>query len=272
MIEAVLAGLLGLLVGSFLNVCIYRLPRDLSVVRPRSHCPSCQRTIAWYDNVPIASYLWLGGKCRWCRTPYSISYPLVEFFTGVSFFFSVLSKGWNPLGWKLCVLSAILIDLIVTDLFDRILPDEFTLGGFLMALVFAPFTPPPSQFSTLFLPPTLATWIHSLAEALLGGLISATLLWLTGEVYLRIRKREGLGLGDVKMMLVVGGFLGLPGALMTVFAGSLLGAILGGLYMLVTKKGQLYELPFGTFLGTAALGIALFGEYVLSWYLDLLTS
>jgi leader peptidase (prepilin peptidase)/N-methyltransferase len=270
MIEAVLAGLFGLLIGSFLNVCIYRLPRDLSVVRPRSHCVSCERTIAWYDNVPVLSYLMLGGKCRWCKQPFSVSYPIVELVTGLLFFFSVLSKGPTLLGWKLCVFSAIMVELVVTDLFDRILPDEFTIGGFLAALVFAPFTPAPSSFSTLLLPLSVAAWIHSVVETLLGGLIASGVLWLTGEIYLRVRKREGLGLGDVKMMLVVGGFLGLPGALMTVFAGSVLGAVLGGLYMLLSRKDELYELPFGSFLGLAAVIIGLFGEHIAQWYLHIL--
>jgi leader peptidase (prepilin peptidase)/N-methyltransferase len=270
MIEALLAGLFGLLIGSFLNVCIYRLPRDLSVVRPRSHCVSCERTIAWYDNVPVLSYVLLGGRCRWCKQPFSISYPIVEIVTGILFFFSVLSKGPTLLGWKLCVFSAIMVELVVTDLFDRILPDEFTIGGFLAALLFAPFTPAPSSFSTLLLPMTVDPWIQSVVETLLGGLIASGVLWLTGEIYLRLRKREGLGLGDVKMMLVVGGFLGLPGALMTVFAGSVLGAVLGGLYMLLSSKDELYELPFGSFLGVAAVIIGLFGEHIGQWYMGIL--
>lgn len=272
MIEAVLAGLFGLLIGSFLNVCIYRLPRDLSVIHPRSHCVACERTVAWHDNIPIVSYLLLGGKCRWCKAPYSIAYPVVEFVTGLLFFVSVLSSGPNALGWKLCVFSAIMVDLTVTDLFDRILPDEFTIGGFLAALLFAPFTPPPSNFSTLLLPATVSPWIHSITETLIGGLTAAGVLWLTGEIYMRVRKREGLGLGDVKMMLVVGGFLGLPGALMTVFAGSVLGAVIGGLYMMLSKKDELYELPFGSFLGLAAVIIALFGDRIGAWYLGLLTA
>lgn len=270
MIEAVLAGLFGLLIGSFLNVCIYRLPRDLSVVHPRSRCTSCERIVAWYDNVPVLSYLVLGGKCRWCGAPFSIAYPIVELTTGLLFFASILIKGPTPLGLKLCVFSAIMVDLVVTDLFDRILPDEFTIGGFLAALLFAPFTPAPSSFSTLLLPMTVSPWMHSLVETLIGGLLSAGVLWLTGEIYLRVRKREGLGLGDVKMMLVVGGFLGLPGALMTVFAGSVLGAVLGGLYMLLSSKDELYELPFGSFLGLAAVIIGLFGESISDWYMRLL--
>jgi leader peptidase (prepilin peptidase)/N-methyltransferase len=266
MIEAVAAGLLGLLLGSFLNVCIYRLPRDLSVVTPRSQCTACHRTIAWYDNIPVVSYLALQGRCRWCRERFSVLYPVVELTTGAMFFWSVYSRGWNPLGWKLCLFSAIMIELIFTDLADRILPDEFTKGGAAVGLLVAAFTPPASGLSQIFLPQHWPVWVHSVFESALGGGVAAGLMWFTGALYEKVRGREGLGLGDVKMLLTVGVFLGLPGAMLTVLFGSLLGAIIGGLYILLSGRDAKYELPFGSFLGVAALAVGLFGDEFMAWY------
>jgi len=269
-IEALFAGAFGMLIGSFLNVCIYRLPRDLSVVHPRSHCPECERIVAWYDLVPVLSWLLLGARCRWCKTPIPFIYPLVELVTGALFFWSVYSRGPNLLGLKMCIFSAILVDLIFTDLNDRILPDEFTLGGFAVGLALAPLTPAPSSLALIFAPPSWPQWGTSLGEALLGGLGSAGLLWLVAAVYSRVRGREGLGFGDVKMMLAVGAFLGLPGALATIFLGSVLGSLLGSLYLVLTRKDMSqYELPFGSFLGVAALGVGLFGEHLFAWYWQL---
>jgi leader peptidase (prepilin peptidase) / N-methyltransferase len=130
MIEAILALLFGLLIGSFLNVCIYRWPRDLSVVKPRSHCPACEKTIAWYDNIPVVSYLVLGGRCRYCRARISWRYPVVELATGLLFFYWVYTH-WRRrrLAIKMCVFSALLVGLVFSDLEERILPDEMTLGG-----------------------------------------------------------------------------------------------------------------------------------------------
>lgn len=270
MMEALIAGFFGLLIGSFLNVCIYRLPRDLSVVHPRSHCTNCEKTVAWYDNIPVISYILLGAKCRNCKAPIHWQYPLVELITGLLFFWSVYSRGWNVLGLKMCVFSAILVDLIVTDYNDRILPDEFTKGGFAAGLILAAFTPPTTNLLLLFLPLTTPVWIHSVAEALLGGLLTAGLLWFTGFLYQKIRKREGLGFGDVKMLLAVGAFLGFPATLMTVFFGSLVGAVLGTIFIFVAKEDMTYELPYGSFLGLAALVVGLFSENISAWYWGLL--
>lgn len=266
MSEAVLAGLIGLLIGSFLNVCIYRLPRDLSVVRPRSYCPACKRQIAWYDNVPLFAWLWLKGRCRWCAQPIALRYPLVELATGVLFFWIVYALGWTLAAFRMCVFAAIMVDLIVTDLADRILPDEFTLGGAAAALILAPFVPLPSQVTALFFSSDTPHWILALCEAAIGGAVPAGLLWLMGAVYRRVRKREGLGLGDVKMILMVGAFLGLPAALLTVFLGSILGALMGAAYIWFSGADYTYELPFGTFLGVAAIVVGLFGDPIMAWY------
>ena len=267
MIEAVLAGLAGLLIGSFLNVCIYRLPRDLSVVKPRSFCPQCERGIPWYDNVPLLSYLWLRGRCRKCSARIPARYPLVELLTGAAFFSSVWALGATGLALKFCLFGAIVITLVFSDLEERILPDEFTLGGTLVGLVMAAFVPLNLGIMRLLLLSVRNDRIISVAESAFAAAFCAGTLWLVGTLYQKIRHREGLGLGDVKMVAMIGAFLGLQGALLTLIVGSLLGAAVGLGYIWFTgKDASTYELPFGTFLGTAALGVAFFGEVFLSWY------
>ncbi|MBZ5727901.1 MAG: prepilin peptidase [Acidobacteriia bacterium] len=262
MIEALLAFVFGLLIGSFLNVCIYRWPRDLSVVKPRSHCPACQKTIAWYDNVPLVSYAVLGGQCRQCGARISLRYPVVELATGLLFFYFVLTLGATLAALQMCVFTAMLVALVFTDLEELILPDELTLGGLLAGLAFAVFVPlrdPYSQTLLWLLGVTLPEgWARSLAGAAVGALLPALFLWGGGWLYLKLRHREGLGLGDVKLVAMVGAFLGLGGALLTMIAGSIAGSILGYAYIKATGKDPAtYELPFGTFLGCAALLAAL---------------
>ncbi len=259
--EAIIAFLFGLLIGSFLNVCIYRWPRDLSVVRPRSHCPSCGKTIAWYDNIPLLSYAALGGRCRHCRARIPARYPVVELLTGLLFFYSVWSLGPTPAALKMCVFAALLVGLLFSDLEQRILPDEMTLGGALAGLGFALFVPVPDATAQALLwifgasPTGRVDW---LAEAALGSLLPAGFLWLGGWLYEKLRHREGLGLGDVKLIAMVSAFLGLRGALLTLLIGSLSGSILGYGYIRLTKQDpSTYELPFGTFLAAAGLAAGL---------------
>ena len=264
MIEPLLALLFGLLIGSFLNVCIHRWPRNRSVVKPRSHCVRCRKIIAWYDNVPVASWLILGGRCRYCKARISARYPLVEALTGALFCWIVWSYGLTLVSLKLCVFSAMIVALIFCDLEKRILPDEFTLGGTVIGLVFAAFvTVPDVTAHAIFWLAGIEAgerWL-SLAEAALGAFLPAFFLWGGGWVYWKIRHREGLGLGDVKLIAMVGSFLGLRGALFTLVAGSLVGSIIGLAYIKMTgKDADTYELPFGTFLGAAALVAALFGR------------
>lgn len=254
----------GLLVGSFLNVCIHRWPKDLSVVRPRSFCPVCEHPIAWYDNVPVASYLWLRGRCRYCAAPISMRYPVVELLTGLLFAASIAAGGPSLAGLKLCVFCALLVGLVFTDLEERILPDEMTLGGTVAGLAFAAASPNEvSVFMALPLPVNLdRVWV-SLFESALSAVLGAGLLWLVGTIYLKLRHKEGLGLGDVKMVGMIGAFLGLEGVLLTVMAGSVLGSVLGLLYIMLSRKDAAsYELPFGTFLGAAAVLVALLGPYL----------
>jgi leader peptidase (prepilin peptidase)/N-methyltransferase len=265
-IEAILAGLAGLLIGSFLNVCIYRLPRDLSVVKPRSFCPQCNRGIAWFDNIPLLSYVLLRGRCRKCGAPIPKRYPLVELLTAGAFLSAVWVLGPSAAALKYCVFAAILIDLVFSDLEERILPDEFTLGGTVAGIVFAAFVPLNGGIMQLLLRSQNQRLI-SMSESALAAAFCGGVLWLVGTLYQKIRHREGLGLGDVKMVAMIGAFLGLQGALLTLIVGSLLGAAVGLCYIWFTgKDASTYELPFGTFLGAAALGVAFYGEVFLSWY------
>ncbi|MEO8594719.1 MAG: prepilin peptidase [Candidatus Solibacter sp.] len=269
MMEALLAFVFGLLIGSFLNVCIHRWPRNRSVVKPRSHCVRCRKTIAWYDNVPVFSYLILGGKCRHCGAKISWRYPLVEFLTGLLFFFEVSRLGPTPAALKMCVLCAISIALIFCDLEKRILPDQFTLGGTLLGFVLAAFVPVPditAQAILWMLGMELPKWALSLSESLMGAMLPASFLWLGGWIYYKVRHREGLGFGDVKLVAMVGSFLGLRGALLTLILGSISGSLIGYGYIKLTGQDPAeYELPFGSFLGAAAIVAAVMGSQVLTF-------
>ncbi len=231
------------------------------MVRPRSHCPSCEKTIAWHDNIPLLGYALLGGRCRYCRARIAIRYPVVELVTGLAFFFFVDTLGPTVLGIKMCVFAALLIALLFCDLEERILPDELTLGGALAGLVFALLvTPPDSTAQMLF---AILGWNLSgrgdaLAEALMGAVLPAAFLWAGGWLYEKVRHRQGLGFGDVKFMVMVGSFLGLNGALLALLLGSFSGAVLGYGYLLIARKDpKTYELPFGTFLSVAAFVVGM---------------
>jgi leader peptidase (prepilin peptidase)/N-methyltransferase len=264
-VEALLAALAGLLIGSFLNVCIFRLPRDLSVVMPRSFCPECEKPIAWFDNIPLLSFALLRGRCRHCGQPIPLRYPIVELLTAAAFACAIWFLGVTAAGLKFCAFGAILLTLVFSDLEERILPDEFTLGGTAAGLVFAAFVPLRWSILQLFLP--LST-IHnqrmiSVGDSLLSAAFCSGVLWAVGALYQKIRHREGLGLGDVKMVAMIGAFLGIEGALLTVIAASLLGAVMGLFFIWFTgKDASTYELPFGTFLGAAALVVGFWSEVI----------
>ena len=265
-----LAFLFGLIIGSFLNVCIHRWPRGRSVVRPRSHCVRCRKMLPWYDNVPVFSYLALGGKCRFCGRRISPRYPVVELLTGLVFFFFVRTLGPTLAAVKMCVLGSILLALIFTDLEKRLLPDQLTLGGVLVGLGFAVFVPVPdiTGEAILWMLGAEATGrVQWLTEAALGAALPSFFLWLGGWIYERVRHREGLGLGDVKLIAMVGAFLGLRNALLALVLGSIAGSILGYGYIKATRQDAAsYPLPFGAFLGAAALAAALAGQSILGWY------
>jgi leader peptidase (prepilin peptidase)/N-methyltransferase len=269
MIHALLAFVAGLLIGSFLNVCIYRMTRDepISVLSPRrSFCPFCKATIAWYDNIPLLSFLVLGARCRHCGERIALRYPIVELLTGLLFFAAVLGSGLSLASLKLCTFSALIVGLVFADLEERILPDEFTLGGAALGLILAALVPFEEGLALVFVPLEWGPRWASLIEAALGAAVGSALLWIVGELYLRIRKREGLGFGDVKMLAMIGAFLGLHGAMLVIILGSLLGSVLGLAYIFVTRKdASTYELPFGTFLGAAALAVAFLRERMLTY-------
>ncbi|MBC7925189.1 MAG: prepilin peptidase [Bryobacteraceae bacterium] len=258
MIEILIAGLFGLLTGSFLNVCIYRLPRDESVVHPRSHCPNCGKFIAWYDNLPVLSWLLLQARCRHCKTPISARYPAVELATGILFAAVVTVHGFNITALKYCVFMAILIDLIITDWEERILPDEFTLGGTLAGLVFAWFVAPPAALLSLLLPESLPAPAGNLIDAAVAAAFLAFTLWSVGAIYAKVRGKEGLGFGDVKMVACIGAFLGLSPSLLALTIGSVAGSLGGVIWIFIARKDPgSYQLPFGTFLGLGALIVTL---------------
>ena len=255
--EIFLAALAGLLIGSFLNVCIFRWPRDLSVVQPRSMCPECEKPIAWYDNIPLLSYLLLRGRCRHCQTRIPARYPFVELLTAVCFASAVWQFGLTAAALKLCVYSCLLIGCIFTDFADRLLPDEFTLGGAVIGLIFAAFVILPQGLPSLLIPPGWPQAVGSVVEALFGGGFPALSIYLVGELYYRLRKKDGLGLGDVKMIGMMGAFYGLSPTLLAILAGSLGGSLISLAFLYLAKKdSSTYELPFGSFLGIASLSLA----------------
>jgi len=230
------------------------------VVRPRSFCTACLHQIAWYDNLPVLSYLILGGRCRYCKSRISLRYPVIELSTGLLFFAYFWRLGPSLLAVKCCLYGALMMGLLFADLEQRILPDELTLGGTAAGLLLAWFLPVNEGTVEALLWLAGIHWNPgwmSLGDAALGAGLPALLLWLGGWVYLRLRHREGLGLGDVKLMALVGAFFGLRGALLTLILGSVAGSVLGFAYIKLThKETATYELPFGTFLGAAAIAVS----------------
>ena len=260
----------GLIIGSFLNVCILRIPIAESVVLPPSHCPSCGTPIKPYDNIPVVSWLVLAGRCRKCKARISAMYPMVEVGTGLLFLACYLVFGINAEALKWAIFAALLIVLTITDLRERILPDKVNFAGLGLGLLLSLFTRPVDGTSlwlanNLFAypPPEAAL---SFTDALIGAGVASGLLWLVAEGYFRARGREGMGLGDVKMMAMAGAFLGLQRALLTILLGSLLGSIIGIAVIAIGRKERDFELPFGTFLGAGAMLVVFFGSPALDWY------
>ena len=264
---------LGLKIGSFLNVCIVRIPGRQSIVSPRSFCTRCGQALKPYDNIPLISYLVLGGKCRFCKGTISWQYPVVEALTTALFWGTYVGYG---LQWKTAVLLVFfsaLIVLVFIDLNHRLLPDVITLPGIALGIVLSLLVGIEDDVGTVLL--QLAGLTDSggrwgwLVSSLLGALVCGGFLWLVGAVYFRLKKVEGLGGGDPKLMGMVGAFLGVKLGLLTIMLGSVLGALVGLAYIKMTGKDYRYPLPFGSFLGVAAIGAALWGEQLLSWYLGI---
>ncbi len=253
MIPYVTVLLFGAVIGSFLNVCIYRLPREESVAWPASHCPSCHGAIAFYDNVPIVSYLILQGRCRACRTPISIQYPLVEAANAIGYVLVFWMFGFTAVA---CAYAALLSSLIVvtgTDLSHTMIPDAVTLPGIVIGLLCA----------ALILP-------IGLVDSLLGVLLGGGMLWFLAWISPYVFGKEGMGGGDIKLMAMVGAFLGWQPVLLAIMIGSFLGSIVGvGLIAAGVMRREQY-IPFGPFLAVGSILALLFHQPLLQWYWSLI--
>ena len=251
--------LLGLIVGSFLNVCIYRIPREFSIIMPSSRCPSCNTPIMPWDNIPIVSYLLLGGKCRSCKTRISFRYPFVEFLNGL-FYIAVLWKfgiGWHTLVYLVFFSSLIVITFI--DLDFQIIPDRITLPGIPLGLLAGSFLLPD---------PFLRSSLLGIKKSLLGAFAGFGLFYLVALSGSALFKKEALGGGDIKIMAMVGALTGWKGVLSTTFFGSLTGTIVGIFLILLKGKTKETKIPFGPFLAFGAVITIFFGQEILSWYIS----
>jgi leader peptidase (prepilin peptidase) / N-methyltransferase len=296
----------GLIFGSFLNVCIYRLPRDLSVSDPkRSACPHCHHQIAFYDNIPVLSWLLLRGRCRQCKASISPRYLVVEVLTALLFLGCYWHFGASIATVKYDVLAFLLLGLIFTDAETKLLPDKMTLTGLALGVAFSAFVPV-NDLASQFLPGVVSlpvssdvSWhLLSVVDSLLGALVGSSFIYGAGALYLRARGIEGMGFGDVKLMGMIGAFLGVKLTVFTIFTASIAGSFFGvGTILLVWVKrtrrflhrqhGTLqqarrrawrsaqtvyrhYEMPFGVFLGGMALFALFYGNRFLDWYWRLL--
>ena len=266
----------GLLMGSFFNVVIYRLPLRESIVFPGSRCPACKAEIKWFDNIPVISYvILLRGRCRNCRARISPIYPAVELLVACLYLLlflvhqdQVSNGSWLPLIVDIVFVSLI-VPLVFIDLRHKLLPNAITYPGLLLLLVLRAIAPDPWILAHTPKPfglDSAPAWAVSLFASVLGAAVGGGSLWLVREAYYRLRHVEGMGLGDVKMMLMVGAFLGWQLTLLTIFIGSLLGSLIGVLLILLRGGSMKMQIPFGVFLGPAAI-IALFvGQQFIVWY------
>jgi leader peptidase (prepilin peptidase) / N-methyltransferase len=262
----------GLVFGSFLNVCIFRLTHDESIVIPRSHCPECQHPIRWYDNIPLASYVVLGGRCRDCHTRISPVYPVVEALTGLMLPATFHRHGLSPEFVKYAVFVMMLIILIFTDLLERRIPHPVTLFGIGVGFLFCFFIPVDSRPLDWLLS-RMDWFIGGVASSLLGtvagALVGGGLFYIVGEAFYHFggKDKEYLGFGDVMLMLMVGCFLGPPLTVLTILLGSLGGTIIALAFTIVNPQFRNYPWPYGTFLGVAAIYASLDGTRLLDAYL-----
>jgi leader peptidase (prepilin peptidase) / N-methyltransferase len=297
---------LGLIFGSFLNVCIYRWPRDLSVFQPRrSACPNCKEQIAAYDNIPVLSWLVLRGRCRHCRASISPRYLLVEVLTGLLFLACYERFGLTFSTVKYCALGFLLLGLIFTDAETKLLPDTMTLSGLVLGVAFSLLVPV-NDLASQFLPGVISLPVSSdissrllsVADSILGAIVGSSFIYGAGAIYLRARGIEGMGFGDVKLMAMVGAFLGVKLTVFTIFTASIAGSIFGvctiaRVWIKRTRRFaqrqnaplqqarrrawqsaqavyRHYEMPFGVFLGSMAMVAFFFGNQFLAWYWRLL--
>jgi leader peptidase (prepilin peptidase)/N-methyltransferase len=258
---------LGASIGSFLNVCISRWPADLSVVRPRSRCPNCDRAIAWHENIPILSWLLLRGKCRGCSLPISVQYPAVELLVAVGWVVSVYAFDLTFEALRVAVFGTLLLGIAVTDAKTYLIPDGFTVSGLVMVLAATLtnfFLGEPSHFAS--------PW-----AALLGACVGAGAITIIGWLAEVIMKREAMGFGDTTLMAVVGAALGAERALLTIIVGAAVGAavflLIVGPVVKWRSRGSMEpfafpDVPFGVFLAPAAMLVLIWGEPLIAWYVQ----
>ncbi|MFI5234278.1 MAG: prepilin peptidase [Gemmatimonadales bacterium] len=246
LLYTIFGGLLGAVLGSFLNVCILRWPAEESVVRPPSRCPKCGYGLHWYDNVPIVSWLVLRGKCRQCRTSISIQYPLIELATALIWAAFTWYRGPSLALVQGAVFFTILLGIAMTDAREYIIPDEFSLGGLVIGIALSL----PGGFPVI-------------GESLLGAAVGFGLLWLVAVAGKKVFKEDAMGGGDIKMMAMVGAFTGWTGVLLTIFLGSVLGVLI---FVPPALFGKKKLVPFGVFLALGAAATYLFSSAILDWY------
>jgi leader peptidase (prepilin peptidase)/N-methyltransferase len=242
----------GLLIGSFLNVCIHRLPLQQSIVFPGSRCPRCGHTLAWYENVPLLSYAVLRGRCHQCAAPISIRYPMVEALTGALFLWHWWVFGPSALFVVRLAFGCALLVLFAIDLEHQILPDVITLPGIVVGFVCSWFLPPGPVMS------------------LVGIVVGGGILWLIAEAWFRLRKVEAMGFGDVKMLAMVGAFLGVKLVGLVFMLSSILGGIVGVVLIASRRADMATKVPFGTMIAVAALAASLYGDAIIAWYASFL--
>jgi leader peptidase (prepilin peptidase)/N-methyltransferase len=266
----------GAIVGSFLNVVIHRVPNEESIVFPNSACPKCKNPIQPYDNLPILSWLVLGGKCRNCKEKISPRYPAVELLTALLFVLTFWAVGFNAFLPVCLIFVAVMVSLVFIDAEHMILPNviNFPLLGFaLLVRIIYPIFFGAEFFADLQHAPltsmqNLPVWLVSLIGACLGGLVGGGSLWLVGEIWKRLRGVDAMGLGDVKMMFAVGALLGWRLTLLSIFLGAFSGAIIGVFVVSRQKEKDMQtQIPFGIFLGIGSIIALLFGEQLIGWYI-----
>jgi leader peptidase (prepilin peptidase)/N-methyltransferase len=243
----------GLCIGSFLNVCIYRIPLGQSIVRPASACPQCRAAIAWYDNIPLVSYIILRGRCRGCKMRISIRYPLVELLCGLFAMITWMRFGFNATSLVYFLFIAALLVITFIDIDHRIIPDIITLPGI------------PAGFLLSFILPQI-TWRESLIGIVAGGGILLAIAW----GYQFFTGKDGMGGGDIKLLAMIGAFLGWKGVFFTILASSFVGTVVGIALMVRAGKGMKMALPFGPFLAIGAILFIFFGPQLITWYFQAL--
>ncbi len=243
----------GICIGSFLNVCIYRLPESKSIVRPGSMCPNCSTPIRFYDNIPILSYIALRGKCRYCKAAISFRYPVVEFISGLFAVGIFLKYGIGLEAVIYYTFTAALLVITFIDVDHQIIPDVITLPGI------------PLFFAASFALPKI-----TLVESILGILIGGGSLFLVAWLYHVLTRKEGMGGGDIKLLAMMGAVIGWKGVFFTIFVASAIGTVAGLLIILKTRKTMKLAVPFGPFLAIGGIAYILFGPQLIAWYFNLL--